>query len=158
MIGSIMDLPNNHTIKVFEKKRDYLINKNQKENGKNGYVIAEIEAIDKAINFIKLIKNNFPDDLLQQIIRENELNNTVSEETDADNGNTLLHSYEKNITTNTKLAISFVEYKEEKHIMLVLKKYKKNLLKWVPQGKIRVPVEMLEEILKKSHEIAIKQK
>jgi DNA-binding TFAR19-related protein (PDSD5 family) len=147
-----MDLPDNHTIKIFEERRSYLINKNQKENGKNGYVIAEIEAIDKTINFIKLVKNNFPDDILQQLIRENKLKNNVLEKIDENDGNKILHSYERNITNNTKLEISFVEYEEEKHIILVLKKYKKNLLKWAYQGKIRTTVKILEEIIKKSHE------
>jgi len=43
--------------------------------------------------------------------------------------------------------------KEEKHIVLVLKKYKKELFKWAYQGKIRITTEVLDEIIRKSNEI-----
>jgi hypothetical protein len=51
------------------------------------------------------------------------------------------------------LDISFTQYNGNKHIVLALKKYKRDLLKWAYQGKIITTMEILESIFEKAQEI-----
>jgi hypothetical protein len=55
-----MDLPDNNTLAILEERKNYLIKRSQ--TGGNSYVMAEIGALDKALNFIHLIQNHFPDE------------------------------------------------------------------------------------------------
>jgi hypothetical protein len=147
-----MILPDNNTLKILEERKNYLITK--KDNNVKSYILAEIGALDRAINFIKLIHEKIPDEILKKIITENEQENKINRKENDDNEKyDVLYSYEKEITKDLKLDISFIKYKDEEHIILVLKKYKRNLLKWAYQGKIRTTVEILEEVIKKSREI-----
>jgi hypothetical protein len=143
-----MDLPDNNTIKILEDRKNFL--KNKKNNAENSFILAEIGALDRTINLIKLFQNNLPDDILKKIITGNE-NNNVKEIKDKDYE--ILYSFDKEITENLKLDISFIQYKGEKQIIIVLKKFKREFLKWAYQGRIRTTVETLEEIIKKSNEI-----
>jgi hypothetical protein len=146
-----MDLPDFNTIKILEERINFLKNKNKKNNTVNSFVLAEIGALDRAINLIKIIKNNFPDDILKKILNENEIMNSIEEV--GGNEYEILYSFDKEITKYSKLDISFIQYNEDKQIIIVLKKIKKDFLKWAYQGKIRITVEILEEIIKKANEI-----
>jgi hypothetical protein len=152
-----MELPNEVTLEIIEERKKYLLEKSNKQNNKNnGYILREIKALDKVINLIKLIKNIFPDDLVNKIIEEKIIENDGVEKIDDNKGYKVLYSYEQNITESSKLDISFIEYEYnlKTYILIALKKY--NLLKWVYQGKIKFTPSILEEILKKSYEIGIK--
>ena len=146
-----MELPDDNSLKILEERKNYLINKSQ--NKGNSYVTAEISVLDKTINFIKLIQNNFPDDILEKIITENELKNKNNNEDDDENNYKTLYSFDKNISKNLKLDISFTQYNGNKQIVLALKKYKRDSLKWAYQGKIITTMEILESIFKKADEI-----
>ncbi|MDR0457320.1 MAG: hypothetical protein LBH20_11640 [Treponema sp.] len=153
-----MDLPNENTIKIIEERKKYLLERTEKQNNRNGFILSEIKALDRISNLINLVKNNFPDDSIKKMIGENLQESNVAEQADDDNGYRTLYSYDQDITENSKLEISFIEYENnlKRYIVLIFKKYKKNLFKWIYQGKIKLTSSILEEILKKSHEMEIK--
>lgn len=148
-----MDLPNENTIKIMEERKKYLIEKTEKQQNRNGFILGEIKALDRVINLINLVNDNFSEDTIKKIIEENLPENKITEQSDDDTGYKILYSYERDITENNKLEISFVENNLKRYIVLVFKKYRKNLFKWVYQGKVKLTASILEEILKKSHEI-----
>jgi hypothetical protein len=145
-----MDLPNNNTLEILEGMKNFLKTKSQKNNIPNSFALAEIGALDRAINLITLMQNNLPDDILQKLATENEKNNTAEIE---DPNYEVLYTFEKEITKNSKLDISFIQHNEDKQILIALKKFKKKFFKWAYQGKIKTTTKTLEEILKKSNEI-----
>ncbi|MDR2792391.1 MAG: hypothetical protein LBB61_01815 [Treponema sp.] len=147
-----MNLPDNNTLKILEERKNYLITK--KDANVKSYIPAEIGALDRAMNLIKLVHEKIPDEILKKIITESEpVTKTNGEEHDDNAKYDVLYSYEKEIAKDLKLDISFIKYKDDKHVILALKKYKRNLLKWAYQGKVRTTLEILEEILEKSKEI-----
>jgi hypothetical protein len=150
-----MNLPDNNTIKILEERKNFLINKDQKRNNdqknnsENSYIKAEIGALDRTLNLIKLIQNNFPDDVLIKTTTEKEINHNDT----VDIEDNVLYSFDRKITEDLKLEIAFIQHNKEKQIVAVLKKYKKSMLKWAYQGKIRMTVEILKEIIEKANEI-----
>jgi hypothetical protein len=145
-----MDLPNNNTIEILEEMKNFLKTKSQRNNIENGFILAEIGALDRAINLITLIQNNLPDDILKKLVTENEKDSTEKIE---DSNYEVLYTFDKEITKNSKLDISFIQYNEDKQIVIALRKFKRNFFKWAYQGQIRTTPETLEEIIKKSNEI-----
>jgi hypothetical protein len=147
-----MDIPNDRTFEILEGRKNYLVNK-MRDNDKNDYIKAEVYALDKIINFSKYILNNFPDELIKEIIGKNELKNKTVEETEDDNEYKVIYSYERNLSKDFKMDISFIQHKENEEILLVYKKYKRKMFKWAYQGKIRITRAILEEIFNKYNEI-----
>jgi hypothetical protein len=150
-----MDLPDTNTLKILEERKNYL-NKRIENNTTNDYTLAEIGAIDRIINFFNLMRNNISDEIIRTIVEKQENRNEkklIGEKYNGEGNYEIVYSYEKELSKNYKLDISFVEYKEERQILLSLKKYKKEFFKWVSQGKVRLDQTILEEILKKSNEI-----
>jgi hypothetical protein len=145
-----MDLPNEYTLDVIEKRKEYLIEKIKNPYNKNGFIMKEIKALDRVINLLKLIQNGFSDDLIKKIIEEKLIENDNVEKKDNDKRYNILYSYEQEMTKNSKLDISF----SEQYIHIALKKY--NLLQCIYQGKIKFTPSMLEGILKKAYEVGIK--
>ena len=136
-----MDLPNSDTVKIIEERKKYLLQKSEKSAGKNGYELRELKALDRIINLINLFQNTVPEDT-----------KTAADETDYD----ILQSYEREITNNSKLGVSFIKTKNtsKEYILLEQKKYKANQMKWAYQGKISLTPIILEEILRKTTELA----
>jgi hypothetical protein len=151
-IGVIMDLPNCNTLEIIEERKKFLVKKNQKYTNKNGYILAEIGALDRIINLIKIVQKN--SDLGIRIAEENLLENNGHEESN-DNEDEILYSYEREINKNSKLDITFLQNNGNKYIIVGLKKYKKSFLKWNYQGKVKFTPDILEEILNKGYEIGI---
>jgi hypothetical protein len=146
-----MNLPNNNTIEILEEMKNFLKTKSQKNSKGNNFISAEISALDRAINLIKLIQDNLPNNILKKLVSENEKDNDTEET--KENNYEVLYSFEKEMTKNSKLDISFIQHKEGKQIVIALKMFKRNFLKWAYQGKIKTITETLEEIIKKSNEI-----
>jgi len=81
------DVPNATTIKTLEKIKKYLLKKLQSSDVKDIYTIflvKEIRALEKAMNFIKWINNNLSNDMVKEIIRQYEMkdNGNIDEETE----------------------------------------------------------------------------
>jgi hypothetical protein len=153
--GKIMDIPNSsNTFNILEERKNYLIIKNQKNNDKNGYIQAEITALDRIINFSKLIIDNFQDDLIENLIKKYEMESIENNQLDEKKEYKIIYSYEKEITKIYKINISFIERSDrEKHILIEPKKYIKSNYKWEKRGKINLPIKIMEEIIKKTKEI-----
>jgi hypothetical protein len=148
-----MDVPNDNTFKVLEERKNYLIIKNQKNNNKSGYMMEEISALDRIINFTKLILNNYQN---EKTGKKYELENKNSRESDDEKGYEVIFFYEKTIMENYKLNISFIKCKGNNYIQFEPKKYIKSKYKWESKGKCRITSTILEDVLKKANEIEIK--
>jgi len=150
-----MDLPNEDTLKIIEERKKYLIQKSEKNPGKNSFELRELKALDKMINLINIFKNNIPSELKREIAEKNFNEKANEDELDDNKNYDIIDLYEQEITKNSILDIKFIEMKNnsKKYIILALKVYKEKFLKWVYQGKIKLTPIILEQILNKSHEI-----
>jgi hypothetical protein len=99
------------------------------------------------------MQNNVTEDFLKKLISENESKNNSEE--DDENKYKMLFSFEEYLEKKIKLDISYIQYNENKHIVLSLRRYKKDLFKWEYQGKIITTIEILEKIVGKAREIWI---
>jgi hypothetical protein len=143
-----MDLPNENTLKTIERRKKYLI----ENQNKNGFVLEEIKALDRIINLLTLIRDKYSDDEIINLIEKATAETNVTGNSDNDNEeHSVIHSYEQEITKNSRLDVSFIEnkYDSKKYILLALKKYKPGSLEWIFQGKIKLTPSILEDILKK---------
>jgi len=146
-----MDLPTKSTLEVLERRKIYLLTKNQKNN-KNDYVNAEIKSLERIINFTRLFLINFPNEQLEKMAAEYESNNrteTVEDEKEYE----VMYFYEKEVTKNYKINISFIKQNEKNYILFEPKKYVKDKYKWEMRGKYRLTRAILEDILKKADEM-----
>jgi hypothetical protein len=147
-----MDIPNNHTFKILEKRKSNLLKKNI--NNDDSYVNWEIGALDRIMNFTKLVMNNFPNEIIEKLVNEYDLNHKTNDEKPDDEREPfeILYKYEKNITKDFKINISFIK-SEDRYILFEPKKYVKNKYKWESRGRMRITAAVLEEALKKAKEI-----
>jgi len=145
-VGNKMDLPNEDTLKIIEERKKFLVQKSDKTQEKNGYVLQEIKALDKVINLINLFQNNIPSEF-KKIIAEKPFNEKINDE--LDDSYNILNLFEQEISKNSILEIKHIEMKinSKKYIILALKVYKEKSLKWVYQGKIKLTQAVLEQIL-----------
>jgi hypothetical protein len=140
-----VDIPDSRAFEILNERKNYLINK--KQNKDNGYIKAEISALDKVITFSKYILNNFPPELIKEIVEKSELETKTVEATEDGTEYEVLHSYERDLSKDFKITVSFIRHQEKDQILLVYKKYKRRLFKWAYQGKVRITQTILAEIL-----------
>lgn len=137
-----MDIPTENTFKILEERKKFLLNKNKS----NDYIKAEISALDRVLNFSKYIINNFPDDMIKDMAGKNENAEKNIEKESLEEYETL-YSYEKKITENKTLEISYIKNTYGKYIILKLNKFSRAQYKWFSQGNIQLNQKTLEEIL-----------
>jgi hypothetical protein len=156
-------LPNRRTLEIMEERKKYLTAKNEKSDNKNnGAILREIRALERVINLIKLIQDKLSGDfsggLIKETLEEKLIENDGAKGPEDNRDIQVLYSYEQAITKDSKLDISFIRYEHnsKEYILIALKKYKSELIKWVYQGKIKLTPSILEEILKKSKKMGMR--
>jgi hypothetical protein len=161
-----MNLPNKQTIKVFELRKQYL--HQRAENGKtlSSYELAELRAIDSAINLIELIKNHVSETVMQDALRQSNRSQAnvcgpgpeapgptgqdpSGPDTADDEKYQTLYADEKAMGENTKLEIEFHKHNGRNQIMLALKKYQAGTFSWASRKKVIVTRKVLQELLDK---------
>jgi len=151
-----MKIPNEKTFKVLEERKKYLL-RSQTKDTKNGYVNAEIEALNRIMDFTKLVLHNVPDEVMEKTIYQHELNakNNTVEESNEEKEYTILYQYEKEITKFYKISISFINQNGNTFILFEPQKYMKEKYRWENHGKYRITSEVLNDVVKKANEMEI---
>jgi hypothetical protein len=91
------------------------------------------------------------------MITEYELNNenNNNEEPEDEKEYEIIYTYEREITKNYKINISFINQRGNKYILFEPKKYVKWKYRWENHGKYKITPTILEEVLKKTNEMRI---
>jgi len=157
-----MNMPDLKTLKILEKRKNYLIekvkNNIERNNNKNLHFLNEIRALEKAMNFIKWIINNASNDIVQGIIErykceeKHDEEETIDEEIEKEKGifKGILH---EKFTNKRKLEITITEYDGVNYIFLEQIVLKRDMIRWKKTAKIRMSLHKMERILKRVHDI-----
>jgi len=156
-------IPGFNTLKILEKRKNYILDKLETKIEKEAYtkyLIDEIRALEKAMNFIKWIQNNFSDDMVREIVNKYELENEKSreeenetEETENEEDVTVYGIIDEKQNKNHKFEIIFSKDEGVNYISIASQRRKKDNISWEKTDEIKMTVNKLEKILKKEKEI-----
>jgi hypothetical protein len=151
-----VDIPNNNTFRILEYRKNYLVAKSQKDSHANGYVQAEIQALDRIINFTKLIMDNLPPEAIEKVITEHETKNRPAANQQPAQKETyaIISSYEKQITQDHILRITFLENRGKNYIALEPRQRNRRKYQWENRGKYITTAAILGEILEQAARLA----
>ena len=155
----IMDMPGLNTLKTLETRKIYLLKKLHTDTEKNSYLINEIRALEKAMNFIRWIIKNASNEAVQKTIEEYKAENKniiYNEELENDkyeNESEIVYSYEEEMTKKYKLVITFLRTETENSILLESNRRKEDMVSWKRIGKFKVTSGILERILETARDI-----
>jgi len=139
-------------IRILEKIKRFLIEKNKDGKLTGSLINAEIAALENSIQFTNLVLNNIPKGYLQKIINNTTVNNIhlVKEiikrfdvRNDEDYENVFID--EIKLMPNYKLSYSLIKCNGKKYVILEPKKLARNISEWENWENFNFPVEILKE-------------
>jgi hypothetical protein len=148
-----MKLPVERTFKVLEERKNFLIKEAKKSDSGSGYRWLEIGALDRILNFTKMVFDHFPRETIAKMITEYDLNNKPNDEEPEDKREEeVIYTYEREIYKNYKTKISFIKYKDYTYILFQPQRYVTNKYQWEKRGGFKLTETVLEEVLQKIKE------
>jgi hypothetical protein len=154
------EIPGINTLKTLENRKNYIFKELEKKFDKNpyfAYLINEIRALEKVINFIKWIINNSTDDMVQKVVKkyqsENNKNNNKEIETEKDEEGIVYGIFEEMFSKNHFLEVVLSRYDGINYILMESKRRKADKLMWKKEGKVKMTLQRLEKVLRKVNEI-----
>ena len=69
------EIPGLNTIKTLEKRKYYILKKLQVRIEEKSFLLKELRALEKVINFITWMQNNLSNETVKEIIKEYEMEN-----------------------------------------------------------------------------------
>jgi len=69
------ELPGLNTVKTLEKRKYYILKKLQVRIEEKSFLLKELRALEKVINFITWMQNNLSNEVVQEIIEQYEMEN-----------------------------------------------------------------------------------
>ena len=79
------EIPGLNTVRTLEKRKFYILQKLQVKIEEKSFLIKELRALEKVINFIKWMQNNLSNETVREIIEQYEKSNAGGTVTDSDN-------------------------------------------------------------------------
>jgi hypothetical protein len=157
--------PGLNTVKTLEKRKGYIIkyveNKIVVKESYFRYLIKEIIALEKAINFIQWIQNNNEDETIKETLRQYELEKGKEIENDENYENeigrynekkeNIYKIYEEKFNQNHFVEITLSKNDGIDYIQMESKRRKNNKVTWRKEGKIKMTVHKLEKIIEKAN-------
>jgi hypothetical protein len=151
------DIPDLNTLRSFEKRKNYILekldSKIEKESYYN-YLIEEIRALEKTMNFIKYIQNNLENDMLKEIIKKYEMENEKSiyeenEDEDIDNIKEVVYGIiDEKQGRNHKYEVILSRDNGINYISITSQRRKKNNVSWKKTREIKMTINKMEKILR----------
>jgi F0F1-type ATP synthase delta subunit len=145
---------------TLDKKLVFLIKKSEHEKKTNdnkcSYIFEEIKVLEEATNFIKWIINNSSKEMFQKIIEEykqEETDEENEEENEIDDFKTkdeIYGLFDEKISKKYKVEITLSKNKDIDFIGLELKRQSNDRESWKRLGKVRMRINKLEKILRRS--------
>jgi len=156
-------IPGFNTLKILEKRKKFILDKLETKIEKEEYfqyLVDEMRALKKAMNFIKWIQNNIANDNVREIVNqyESENENSRDEENETEEtGNienaTVYGIIDEKQNKNHKFEITFSEDDGVNFVTISSQRRKSNNITWEKTDEIKMTVNRLEKILKKEKEI-----
>jgi len=156
-------IPGFNTLKILEKRKKFILDKLETKIEKEEYfqyLVDEMRALKKAMNFIKWIQNNIANDNVREIVNqyESENENSRDEENETEEtGNienaTVYGIIDEKQNKNHKFEITFSEDDGVNFVTISSQRRKRNNITWEKTDEIKMTVNRLEKILKKEKEI-----
>ena len=155
-------IPGFNTLKILEKRKNYILDKLESKIEKEAYtryLIDEIRALEKTMNFIKWIQNNFADDMVREIINKYELENekrlveeNEMEETEDKKEAVVYGIIDEKQGKDHKFEIIFSRDEGVNYVSIASQRRKKDNISWEKTNEIKMTVNKLEKILRKEKE------
>jgi len=151
------EIPDLNTLISLEKRKNYILNKLKSKIEKESYydyLIEEIRALEKTMNFIKWIQNNFENDMLKEIINKYEMENekSIDEENEIEIENKKeVMAYaiiDERQGRNRKYEIILSKNNGINYISITSQRRKKNNVSWKRTKEIKMTINKLEKILR----------
>ena len=155
------DIPDFNTLKILEERKYYIFKKLKEKIDKNLYsshLIEEIRALEKTMNFIKWIRNNFENDTVKNIIEQYKME--MDKDVEEGDGNEMENSvksaiygiFDEKQGKNKKYEIKLSKYKDIKYIIITTQRRKEDKITWKTIGRISMTINRLEKILMRINE------
>jgi hypothetical protein len=159
-------IPDINTLRTLEKRKNFISKKLENKIDKNAYysyLVNELKALEKVMNFLKWIINNSTNDMVEKLIDnyllENIINNdermeaAADTEAETDEEEMVYGIFEEIFNKNHLMEIVLSRYDGLNYIIMESKRRKANKLMWEREGKVKMTLQRLEKILRKVNEI-----
>jgi hypothetical protein len=156
------NIPDLDTIKSLERRKNYILKKlgsNIEDESYYKYLINEIRALEKTINFIKWVLNNFENDVVKEVIKKHEMENgkSIDEENEIEieidnKEETVYGIIDEKQAKNHKYEIILSKNNDINYISITSQRRRKNNALWKKTKKIKMTINKLEKILKIARE------
>ena len=153
------DLPGLNTVKTLEKRKKYILNKLEEkieESSYYKYLIDEILALEKAMNFIKWIQNNISKDMVKNVIEQYKKENdeeAADEEIVDEEGAEVIGIFHEKFNKNHKLEVVLSIDNGIKFVTMREIRQNKDKIAEEETDKYRITLHKLERVLKRANEI-----
>jgi hypothetical protein len=164
-------IPDINTLRTLEKRKSFISKKLENKSDKNAYysfLVNELMALEKVMNFIKWIIHNSTNDMVEKIIENYLLDNIINNderteaaaevEVEADEEEMVYGIFEEFFNKNHLMEIVLSRYDGINYILMESKRRKANKLMWEREGKVKMTLQRQEKILRKINEIKKKKK
>ena len=153
------NVPGLNTVKTLEKRKRYILRKLEEkidESSYYKYLIDEIRALEKTMNFIKWIQNNMSNDMVKEIIEQYKKENkeeAAEEETADEEGSEIIGIFHEKFNKNHKLEIVLSINNGIKFVTMRGIKKKKDKLAQEETDKYTITLHKLERVLRRANEL-----
>jgi hypothetical protein len=156
---TVNDVPGFNTIKTLEKRKRYILSKLEEKIDDSSYykyLIEEIRALEKAMNFIKWIQNNMSNDMVKEIIEQYKKENieeTADDEMADEDGAEIIGVFHEKFNKNYKLEIILSINNGVKFVTMREIRQKEGKIVQEETDKYRITLHKLERVLRRANEI-----
>ena len=153
------DIPGFNTIKTLEKRKRYILSKLEEkidDSSYYGYLIEEIRALEKTMNFIKWLQNNMSNDRVKEITEQYKKENNeeaADEEIVDEEGAEIIGIFHERFNKNHKLEITLSKNNGIKFVTMRGIRQKEDKIVQEETDKYRITLHKLERVLKRANEI-----
>ena len=153
------NIPDLNTVKTLEKRKRYILSKLEEkidDSSYYGYLIEEIRALEKTMNFIKWIQNNISKDTVKEITEQYKKENNeeaADEEIVDEEGAEIIGVFHEKFNKNYKLEIKLSINNGIKFVTMRGIRQKEDKIVQEETDKYRITLHKLERILRRANEI-----
>jgi len=152
-------VPDLKTVKALERRKKYILDKLEKKIEESSYylyLIQEIRAIEKTINFLKWMQNNMSNDTVKGIIEQYKKENAeeaADEELADEEGAKVIGIFHEKFNKNHKLEIVLSKNNGIKFVTMRGIKQKKDSIVPEETEKYTITLHKLERVLRRANEL-----
>ena len=157
--NAVNDVPGFNSIKTLEKRKRYILSKLEEKIDDSSYykyLIEEIRALEKTMNFIKWIQNNMSNDTVKEIVEQYKKENieeTADDEMVDEDGAEVIGIFHEKFNKNYKLEIILSINNGIKFVTMREIRQKKDKVVQEKTEKYRITLHKLERVLRRANEI-----